>query len=229
MWNYARRIEIWDLNNRTTRAAGGPDCIWSGMNSGSITAQARSFRDLQRDLPRAPTSSCSTISGATTTPGFSRTATPASVCTALLGWDKLAPESMAMYQSGPGLLPRGEQARGRSADVDDRRHRRRHPDRGGTTSGAYHDDRRMYRTPEAGDDAGGPDNQRYLVDRTPVANVGVVWSQRNTDFFGRDDRRRSASTQPYTGFMHALVRARIPYLPIHVDDIERNGANLTRR
>ena len=40
-WNYARRLAIWDLNNKTTRAAGGPDCIWSGMNSGSITAQAR--------------------------------------------------------------------------------------------------------------------------------------------------------------------------------------------
>ena len=24
-------------------------------------------------------------------------------------------------------------------------------------------------------------------DRTPVATVGLVWSQRNTDFFGRDD------------------------------------------
>ena len=56
MWSYARRIEVWELNNRTTRAAGGPDCIWSGMNSGSVTAQARSFRDLQGDLPRAPTS-----------------------------------------------------------------------------------------------------------------------------------------------------------------------------
>ncbi len=27
-WNYDRGLEIWDLNNRTTRAAGGPDCIW---------------------------------------------------------------------------------------------------------------------------------------------------------------------------------------------------------
>ncbi len=50
MWSYERRIEVWELNNRTTRAAGGPDCIWSGMNSGSVTAQARSFRDLRGDL-----------------------------------------------------------------------------------------------------------------------------------------------------------------------------------
>ena len=53
-------------------------------------------------------------------------------------------------------------------------------------SRAYHEDRRMYNT-------AGPvmrwykENEQYLVNRQPVATVGVVWSQRNTDFFGRDD------------------------------------------
>ena len=51
MWSYARRIEVWELNNRITREAGGADCIWSGMNSGSVTSQARSFRDLRGDFP----------------------------------------------------------------------------------------------------------------------------------------------------------------------------------
>ena len=31
---------------------------------------------------------------------------------------------------------------------------------------------------------------------------------------------------PYTGFMHALIRARIPYLPIHADDIDRGAAGM---
>src|SRR5215467_3096781 len=44
-WNYARRIEVWDLFNRTTKAAGGPHCLYIGMNSGSISNQSRSFRD----------------------------------------------------------------------------------------------------------------------------------------------------------------------------------------
>lgn len=52
-WNYARRIEVWDLNNRTTQAAGGPDCIWSGMNSGSIAGQSASFRDYREICHRA--------------------------------------------------------------------------------------------------------------------------------------------------------------------------------
>src|SRR5215471_7841841 len=53
MWNYERRTEIWELNNRVTQAAGGPDCIWSGMNSGSVTSQANSFRDLKAICSRA--------------------------------------------------------------------------------------------------------------------------------------------------------------------------------
>jgi len=68
-------------------------------------------------------------------------------------------------------------------------------------------------------------NERYLVERTPIANVGIVWSQRNTDFFGRD-AAADAVDAPYTGFMHALVRARIPYLPVHADEIERQAGRL---
>ena len=68
-------------------------------------------------------------------------------------------------------------------------------------------------------------NERYLIGRNPVASVGVLWSQRKTDFCGRDDSGERVDA-PYTGFMHALVRARIPYLPIHADDIEQIGANL---
>jgi len=44
-WNYARRLEIWDSFNRTTRDAGGPHCLWLGMNSSTISAQAQKFRD----------------------------------------------------------------------------------------------------------------------------------------------------------------------------------------
>jgi hypothetical protein len=91
--------------------------------------------------------------------------------------------------------------------------------------GAYHEDRRMYRTAE-------PvmkwtkENESYLFSREPVASIGIVWSQRNTDFFGRDDAAELVDA-PYTGFMHALVRARIPYVPIHVDDIDAAGKRLS--
>ena len=89
---------------------------------------------------------------------------------------------------------------------------------------AYHEDRRMYHTAE-------PlmrwhrENERYLVDRTPVASVGVVWSQRSVDFYGRDAAEELAE-QPLRGWMHALVRARIPHVPLHVDQIDVAGRAL---
>jgi hypothetical protein len=64
------------------------------------------------------------------------------------------------------------------------------------------------------------ENERYLVNRKPVATVGVLWSQRNSDFYGRNDAVDRVDA-PYSGFMHALVRARIPYLPVHIDDVDR--------
>ena len=222
MWSYARRTELWELNNRITRAAGGPDCIWSGMNSGSVTAQARSFRDLKEICSRADIMMLDHQRRDDDT-GFQQNGDTGKRVHALLGWDKLAPESMAMYQSGPGYYrvaskPAAEARMWMIAGIA-----------GGIQPwwhhvGAYHEDRRMYRTAEPVM-AWWKANERYLIDRTPVANVGLVWSQRNTDFFGRNAADDLVDA-PYTGFMHALVRARIPYLPLHADDIEQRGGSL---
>ena len=223
MWSYARRTEVWELNNRTTRAAGGPDCVWSGMNSGSVTAQARSFRDLKEIGARADIMMLDHQRRDDDT-GFQQNGDTGKRVHMIAGWDTLAPESMAMYQSGPGYYrvaakPAAEARMWMIAGIA-----------GGIQPwwhhvAAYHEDRRMYQTAE-------PvmrwwkTNQHYLVGRTPVASVGLVWSQRNTDFFGRDASPEVVDA-PYTGFMHALVRARIPYLPIHADDIERQAAAMT--
>ena len=217
-WNYARRIEIWELNNRVTRDAGGPDCIWSGMNSGSVTAQARSFRDSRRSASRADIIMLDHQRRDDDT-GFQQNGDTGKRVhgAARLGQARARVDGDVRVRAG--LLPRGEQAGGGGADVDDRRDCRRHP-------AVVALRRRVPRGPPDVPHAGAGDalvarpTSGYLVDRTPVATVGVVWSQRNTDFFGRDDPGRRVDA-PYTGFMHALVRARIPYLPVHVDDIER--------
>jgi hypothetical protein len=222
LWNYARRVEVWELNSRITREAGGPECIWSGMNSGSVTAQARSFRDLKAICARADIMMLDHQRRDDDT-GFQQNGDTGKRVHALLGWDKLAPESMAMYQSGPGYYrvaskPAAEARMWMIAGIA-----------GGIQPwwhfvGAYHEDRRMYGTPE-------PvmrwwkANEAFLVNRIPVATVGLVWSQRSTDFFGRDNPADLVDA-PYTGFMHALVRARIPYLPIHIDDVETRSTDL---
>ena len=221
-WSYARRIQVWELNNRVTRGAGGRDCIWSGMNSGSVTAQARSFRDLKAISRRADIMMLDHQRRDDET-GFQQNGDTGKRVHALMGWDRLAPESMAMYQSGPGYYrvaskPAAEARMWMIAGIA-----------GGIQPwwhhvGAYHDDRRMYRTAE-------PiarwwkANQRYLIGRRPVAGVGLVWSQRNTDFFGREAPGDRVDA-PYTGFMHALVRARIPYLPVEIDDAAAADASI---
>jgi hypothetical protein len=69
-------------------------------------------------------------------------------------------------------------------------------------------------------------NERYLVDRRPVATVAIGWSQHNLDFFGRANVERLVK-QPNRGFLHALVRARIPYCPLHLDHLDRDGGGFS--
>ncbi len=215
LWNYQRRLEIWDLNNKVTRAAGGPDCIWSGMNSGSISQQARSFRDLRAIAQRAEIMMLDHQRRDDDT-GFQQNGDTGKRVHGVLGWHKLAPESMAMYQSGPGYF------RLASKSAPEARMWMVAGIAGGIQPwwhfiAARHEDRRMHRTPD-------PvllwcrDHQQLLINRQPVATVGLAWSQRNTDFFGRDHAAHRVDA-PYTGWMHALIRARIPYLPVHIDDI----------
>jgi len=217
LWSYERRTAIWELNNYVTRAVGGPDCIWSGMMSGSVSSLARSFRDLREVSKRADILMLDHQRRDDDT-GFQQNGDTGKLVHGVLGWDKLAPESMSMYQSGPGYYrvaskPAAEARMWMIAGIA-----------GGIQPwwhyvGAYHEDRRMYATPE-------PvmrwckANEALLVNRQPVASVGVLWSQRNADFFGRNDAADRVDA-PYTGFMHALVRARIPYLPVHADDVHR--------
>ena len=222
-WNYARRLEIWDLNNRATKAAGGENCIWIGMNSGSITSQAQSFRPMKEICERAETILLDHQSRTDST-GFQQNGDAGKLVHGLLGWDKLAPESMAMYQAGrstfraaakPAAEARMWMIEGFAGGIQPWWHH----------VGAYQEDRRAYRTAE-------PmmrwfqANQQYLIDRKPVASVGVVWSQRNTDYYGRESAADLVDA-PYTGFTEALLRARIPYLPVNADHIDRDSAGFS--
>jgi hypothetical protein len=219
-WNYARRLEIWDQNNRVTRAAGGPDCVWVGMNGGEITGQAHQFRDFKAIAERAEIIMLDDQRRNNDT-GFQRNGHVGKLVHGLLGWDKVLPESMAMYQtsaptfrltSKPEPETRMWMLEGFAGGIQPWWHH----------VGAFQDDRRQFSTVE-------PimrwhrENESYLVNRLPIATVGVVWSQRNTDFFGRDDPELLVDL-PWQGVMQALIRARIPYLPVNADHIERDAA-----
>jgi hypothetical protein len=215
-WNYARRLEIWDEFNRVTRESGGPDCLWSGMNSGSVLAQCQSFRDYKGIAGRAEIIFLDHQARAGNDT-FAQNADAGQLIHSVLGWEKLVPESMAMYQAGRPIF------RKTSKPEPEARLWMLEGLAGGLQPwwhhvGAAQEDRRqfliaesIYRWHEA--------NQEFLVNRQPVAAVGLFWSQRNTDFFGRD-RAHELVELPWLGWTRALLRARIQYVPLHADDLD---------
>ena len=207
-WNYARRMELWDNNTRVSQTFGGPHCLWLGMNSGSVTYQSLVFRDFREIVKRSQFllldhQQRNTSSGFQ---GFQENGDTAKLVNGLLGWNKTAIESMALYQARVAAKPEPEarmwMIEGISGGLGPWWH----------MVGAYHDDRRLYRTPER-IFQWHKQNEHYLRNRRPYAFVGVIWSQRNTDYFGRDSAADRVDA-PYRGFTQALIRARIPYVPI---------------
>ena len=222
-WNYAGRLELWDHNNRITREAGGQNCLWIGMNSGSIAGQSQSFRDCRGICARAEIILLDHQARGEGG-GFAQNAEAGQLVHSLLGWDKLVPESMAMYQASRSTF------RKTSNSEPEARLWMLEGLAGGLQPwwhhvGAQQEDRRqfsiaesIYRWHEA--------NQQYLVNREPVASVGLVWSQRNMDFFGRDHANELVEL-PWRGWAQALVCARIPFLPVHADNVDQKSPGLS--
>ncbi|MFN2283788.1 MAG: alpha-amylase family protein, partial [Anaerolineae bacterium] len=218
-WSYQCRLENWDLNNRVTQAHGGPDCLWLGMINGNPVRTHLSFCDLKEVGARSQIMMSDQQSRDALT-GFEQNGLSGKLLHGVLGWDKIIPESMATYV-------RGEHPFRKAANPpEETRFWMREGFAGGISPwwhhvGAHQDDRRQFRTVE-------PlmqwhaSNEAYLYDREPVANVGLVWSQENIDFYGRDDVHESVQL-PWRGFSMALTRTRIPFLPVHADHIARDA------
>jgi hypothetical protein len=219
-WSYGCRLEIWDLFNQTTRAAGGAECLWVGMTNGTISAAASAFRDYREICRRTEMVMLDNQRRSDGT-GFQANGQTGKLVHGLLGWDKLMPESFALYQSGSAIfrLASRSEPEVRLWALD------------GAAGGiqpwwhyinAYHEDRRQYQTPIAMGEWMAR-HEPFLVRRQPIATVGVIYSQRNTDFFGRDDTETQVNL-PQRGFTQALTRARIPYLFVNAEDLERDAA-----
>ena len=217
-WNYDRRLAIWDMNNRTTQTHGGADCLWLGMISGDMRHQSHRFRDTVAMCERSPVVMLDYQHRPEE--GFQANSAAGKLLHGLVGWDKLIPESMPLYQGrGPTFRLASKPApeaqmwmvAGFAGGIQPWWHH----------ISAYHEDRRQYRTAQPLM-AWHAANERYLVNRTPIAAVGVVWSQENIDFYGREQDAEKVML-PYWGVIQALVRARIPYLPVHASHIQRDA------
>ncbi|EDY81926.1 Tat pathway signal sequence domain protein [Verrucomicrobiia bacterium DG1235] len=222
MWNYDRRLEIWDTFNAASREAGGPDCIWVGMMAGSQNWQARVFRD-DREVYRRADMIMLDDQRRHDGQGFMHNAEIGKRLRSVGGWDKVIPESMAMYHltdnnfrhaTKPVAEARMWMLEGFAGGVQPWWHH----------VGADQQDRRMFETAKPLMDWHEA-NEEYLMNRRPVSTVGLLWSQRNMDFFGRDNAGAHVS-DPWNGMGQAMVRDRIPYTPVHLDDIEREAKEM---
>ena len=221
-WSYQCRLDNWDLNNRVTREHGGPDCLWLGMVHADPVSSHVSFCDLKAVGERSVLMMCDQQSRTQAT-GFEQNGLTGKILHGVAGWDAIIPESMAMYV-------RGDQAfRRASAPPAEARTWMVAGFAGGISPwwhhvGARQEDARQFDTAEPvmrWHEA----NEPYLYGREPVANVGLVWSHDNVEFFGRDDAKTRVQL-PWRGFTMALTRARIPFLPVHADHIDRDAARL---
>jgi hypothetical protein len=220
-WSYGCRIKNWELNNRVTQEAGGPDCLWLGMINGDPLASHLSFCDLKAVGERSLIMMSDQQSRGAT--GFEVNAISGQLLHGVLGWDAQIPESMATYVRGvqafrkaasPRLETRHWMIEGYAGGISPWWHH----------IGAYQEDRRQFETvpPLMRWHA---ENEALLYDREPVATLGVLWSHENIDYYGRD-RADERVLQPWHGWTRALTRARIPFIPVHADHITREAPRL---
>ncbi len=221
-WNFKRRTDLWELNNRVTTKAGGKDCHWMGMISGDVLNNCNRFIDLRAILARSPIVMLD-HQRRNGIDGFEDNTEVGKRLHEVGGWDKLIPESTPQYQLGSpafrlASMPQAEvrlwSSSGFAGGIQPWWHH----------IGSMHEDRRQYRTAEpifTWHEA----NQDILFNRQPEADVGVVWSQTNHDFHGQDSAN-DRTMNPYRGVVRALDRAGITYLPVHADDIAKAAGRL---
>jgi len=220
-WNYRCRLENWDLNNRVTKAAGGPDCLWLGMVHSEPIGGHVNFADLHAIGKRTPI--LMTDQQSRTAGGFEQNALAGKLLHEVSSWKTNIPESMSMYLRGPlgfrlaanpALEARHWMVEGFAGGISPWWH----------IVGAGDEDRRKFAT-SAPIMEWHRVNEEFLYDREPVASVGVLWSLENSDYHGRDDPKLRVLA-PYRGWNKALMRARIPFLPIHAEDIRKQIGRL---
>ena len=221
-WSYRCRLENWDLFNETTKRVGGKSCLWSGMLSVLSAGIAEGYVDLQAVCDRAPMIFTDRQSR-DNLGGFEQNAVNGTLLHMAADESVIIPESMACYvrrgrnyrlSANPKPETRTWMMEGIAAGISPWYHHI-----GGSTN-----DRRQFEIAVPLMDWH-VKNEKYLYDRTDLANVGIVWSGNNADFYGRDKSEERVA-MPFAGFYRGLARHRIPLLPVNAAHITRHSARI---
>ncbi len=221
-WSQMCRTENWKLFNRVVREHGGEECLWMGMIHGNPLSQGYFHCDLNEVLRDAPVVMLDS-QGRDAATGFEQNGITGGMMHGLCGWDATMPESMSNYARLGMTFRRAanppEEARlwmveGIAAGISPWTH----------FIGGAQEDRRMFAIP-------GPvfhwhrANERHLHHRTPLATIGLGWSQDNVLFYGRGNAAEMAGL-PFRGMAQALTRGRQQYVPVHLDRLQDPGIDL---
>ncbi|SDD81990.1 Hypothetical glycosyl hydrolase 6 [Sphingomonas sp. YR710] len=211
-WNSDQVVAMWDFQNAVTRRYGGADCLWIGQLVGTVAA-----RDSRKIADRAK---MLMLDHQFRSEGESlaENSTAGKIFNGLMGWSRPVAAAQSLYFGRLASAPLVETQAYIHAAVA-----------GGLvpwwhTISAYNEDKRRY-------DIVGPvydwhrKNEPYLFDRKPVATVGVVWSEVNNLYFGRDSIGPNV-VEPWSGMVDALTHARIPFVALHADHIDRDAHGL---
>jgi hypothetical protein len=214
-WSYLCRMENWDLFNQVTRRWGGEDCLWLGMVNANPINASFNFCDLYEIGKRSDMILCDHQSRDSIN-GFEQNSINGDLLHDISSWEQIIPESMSSHVRGARTFRRT------SNPLPETRMWMYSGMAGGISPwyhivGAVQEDRRLFK-PAVAAMQWHEKNEAYLYNRIPVANVGLVWSQENIDFYGQNLAQINVGL-PWRGFTHALTRARIPFLPVNANHI----------
>ncbi len=214
-WSQARILEVWDLNNQATKAVGGPDCLYIGM--------VRKFQNYAREVAKRTPLLLMDSQSRNDEGSFRENSDEGRYLHSLVGWSNVAAQAMSMTHHSHGYF------RVASDPPAEARMYMLSAIAGGWQPwyhhiSAYSEDRRQYNIAP-------PVFQwhkkyeRYLVNRTPIVTAGVFRSDASSVFYARGAAAQLIQT-PYRGIVHAFFQSRIPYTPLHIEDMEREAQNL---
>ncbi|MDR1117083.1 MAG: beta-galactosidase [Oscillospiraceae bacterium] len=215
-WNCDLRTHFWDYINQKTAELGGEDCLYLGMMPAEPIEAGFLSQDIKAIGERAKYllfDHQSRYQG----DGFETNSLSGNLVHEVAGWDKIIACCLPMY-FGPGNFRRMRNAPLEASlwmleGIS-----------GGYSPWAHHigatlnDKRQLAIAPPIF--KWHKQNEQYLYDREPVAAAGIVWSQDNVDFYVRE-KSQERHTFQWNGFKRAMTRSRIPFIPIHADNIAK--------
>lgn len=220
-WSYECRTKNWDLFNRTVQQAGGSDVLWVGMVNANFVSGHVAFCDLAQIARRAKLLLVDHQSRDGN--GFEQNSFNGLLLHQLTHWRCRIFQSMATYVRGaqafrhaanPPLEMRLWMNEGFAGGIMPWWH----------IVGASQQDTRVYERPMESL-AWFLDHIRFLKDRRPMADVGILWSQENVEFYGREERV-DRNEMAIRGVVRALTREGIPFVPVHADDLEAQSEEI---